>query len=120
MAKATKKKALKKAAPKKAVKKTAKKPVKKAAKKAPKKAPVDNVMRGSNGDPIGAKVLNTQPEAVEEAGNGAKGTEIDASKGAVTVKAKKTAAEQGGSKKSKSVVMRGGVPTLVEDNGDDI
>jgi hypothetical protein len=116
MAKATKKKALKKAAPKKTVKKAVKKP----AKKALKKAPVDNVMRDSNGDPIGAKVLNNQPEVAEETGSVAKGTEIDATKGAVTVKAKKTAAEQGGSKKSKSVVMRGGVPTLVEDNGDDI
>lgn len=103
MAKATKKKkAVKKLAPKKASKKAVPKPI----------------TTDSNGDPIGGVVLQTP----EKASKSPKGTEIDTSKGAVSIKSKKTAAEAKTSeeKKKYSVVMRGGVPTKVEDDGDDI
>jgi hypothetical protein len=112
----------KKPAKKKAIK-LKKKATKKTVKKTPKRARVDNAIRDSNGDVIGAKVLNhDEPavEATEKPSKSPKGTEIDSSKGAVSIRAKKTSAEAAGSKKGYSVVMRGGVPTKVEDNGDEI
>ena len=115
--KVTKKKAvkLKKKSPKKAVKTAIKKTAKKAVAAAPKR-----ILTDSNGDPIGGTILNQEPNATETASNGPVGTEIDSSKGAVSVRAKKTSAEATGGKKGYSVVMRGGVPTKVEDNGDDL
>ncbi len=113
------KKTIKKAAPKKAVKKAPKKVAKKTAKKAVAPAPL-RILTDSNGDPIGGQVLAQEVEAPQEASKGPKGTEIDSSKGAVSIRAKKTSAEASSEKKGFSVVMRGGVPTKVEDNGDDI
>ena len=107
--KPAKKKALKKATTKKPAKNTAKKTAKKAP-AAPKPFTTD-----SNGDPIGGSVLS-QTAAPEKTTSP---VEIDTSKGAVSVKAKKTAAETTTGNKSKSVVMRGGKPTVVEDDGDD-
>ena len=92
--------------PRKAAKKA--KPVKKTVKKAVKKAPVlEAIKTDSNGDPLGAGIGPIG------------GSEIDTSKGAVSIKAKKTGAEASNKKKNYSVVMRGGVPTKVEDDGDD-
>ena len=132
--KVTKKKALKKPVAKKAVKKAAKKaPAKKTAKKAPvtsipPSAPMVQTpkpgLTDSNGDPLGGVILNHDApvEASEKASKTPKGTEIDTSKGGVSIRAKKTKAEaaEPGAKKSYTVVMRGGVPTKVEDSGDDL
>jgi hypothetical protein len=103
--------------PKKPAKKKAVKMKKSAPKKAMKKPTAPKqIITDSNGDPIGAKVLNHAPE------KSPKGTEIDTSKGGVSIKAKKTSAEAKNpeEKKRYSVVMRGGVPTKVEDDGDEL
>ena len=127
--KVTKKKAIKKPVAKK------KASVKKATKKkapvtsVPPKAPLTQTpqvgMTDSNGDPIGGKVLQHEAaptEAPAKPSKTPKGTEIDTTKGGVSIKAKKTAAEAKDpeAKKSYTVVMRGGIPTKVEDDGDDI
>jgi len=117
-------KSLKKAAPKKATKKVVKKTVKKAVKKAVKKtvkkaAPAPKrILTDSNGDPIGGTIMSA--DTPEKAPKSPRGTKIDTSKGGVSIRATKDAESDSTGKKSYSVIMKGGVPTKVEDNGDDL
>lgn len=115
MAKVKKAAKIKKVA-KKVVKKVAKKAAKKVVKKVASKTPEQpRILTDSNGDPIGGTVVRNEVEATETS----KTTEISTKGGAVSIKAKKTASDDTGGKKGYSVVMRGGVPTKVEDNGDE-
>ena len=70
----------------------------------------------SIGDKMARKIATKKPAKKKPK---ALNSEIDTSKGAVSIKAKSKAST---AKKntSYSVVMRGGVPTKVEDNGDEV